>query len=410
MKKYTNPTAEEIDRELMSATSLEDFFGKDGIMARLFSKTINRMLEAEMTNHLGYTKNDNSGDKSGNSRNGRYTRKIKSSFGGTSVDMPRDRNAEFVPTIIPKYAKSTTNEFDNKIISMYARGQSTRDIQNTMNELYGVELSPEMVSHITDKVLPMVKEWQNRPLEEIYPIVYLDCIHIKIRIDGRVEPRAVYNCLGITIDGKKEILGQWVSDGAEGSNFWLNVIADLQIRGVKDILIACVDGLKGFKEAIHSVFPETVIQRCIIHQIRYSLKYVSWKDKKEFMRDLRLVYEAVNKTTAEENLEKLALKWNDSYHLSVKSWEDNWQELSEYFDYPQEIRRLIYTTNGVEGYHRQIRKVIKTKSTFPTIESVEKMLYVITRNIEKKWTMPIRDWSKILNQFFIRFEGRLKTV
>lgn len=408
MKRYTKPTAKEIERELASAESMEDFFGKDGIMARLFAKTMNSVLEAEMTNHLGYERHDNAGDNNGNTRNGNYSRRVKSSFGETEVEMPRDRQGAFEPKILPKYAKSTTNEFDNKIISLYAKGQSTRDITDTIRESYGVDLSPEMISHITDKLLPELKEWQDRPLDPTYLVIYLDCIHIKLRDEGKVESKAVYNCLGLTIEGKKEILGQWVTNESEGANFWLSVITDLQQRGVKDIFIACVDGLKGFKDAIHSVFPKTVVQRCVIHQIRYSLKYVSWKDKKEFMRDLKPVYQATNKKTGEEALLKLSEKWKAKYQISTKSWIDNWEDLSTYFDYPKEIRKLIYTTNIIEGYHRQIRKAIKTKGSFPTIQSVEKMLYMVNRNVEKKWNMPIRDWSQVLNQFMIRFEGRLQ--
>ncbi|MDN3512731.1 MAG: IS256 family transposase, partial [Candidatus Jettenia sp.] len=349
---------------------------------------------------------DNSGDNNGNSRNGTYARKLKSSFGESEVEVPRDRKAEFEPKILPKYTKGTTNEFDNKIISLYAKGNSTRDIQDTIKDSYGVELSAEMVSHITDKILPELKEWQDRPLDPVYLIIYLDCIHIKIRTEGKVDSKAVYNCLGLNLEGKKEILGQWVTNESEGANFWLSVITDLQQRGVSDILIACVDGLKGFSDAIHSVFPKTIVQRCVIHQIRYSLKYVSWKDKKEFMNDLKPVYQATNKKIAEEALLTFTDKWKDKYNISTKSWLDNWEELSTFFEYPKEIRKLIYTTNIIEGYHRQVRKAIKTKGSFPTIESVEKMLYMVNRNISKKWDMPVRDWGLVLNQFMIRFEGR----
>lgn len=407
MKRYTSPTAEEIEKELDSAKSMEDFFGKDGIMSRLFTKTMNRMLEAEMTNHLGYEKNDVKGNNSGNSRNGSYHKKLKSSFGESNIEVPRDRNGIFEPEILPKYQRSTTNEFDNKIIALYARGQSTRDIQSTIAEAYGVDISAEMVSRITDKIIPEVAEWQNRQLEKVYPIIYLDCIHIKIRNENKVQTRAVYNCLAITLEGKKDVLGQWVSTEAEGANFWLQVITDLQQRGVEDILIACVDGLKGFKEAIQSVFPNTQVQKCIIHQIRNSLKYISWKDQREFLRDLKPIYQAINREIAEENLEKLEEKWGSKYQLSVNSWKTNWEELATFFEFPEEIRRIIYTTNIIEGYHRQIRKVIKTKATFPTIESVEKILYMITQNAEKKWTMPVRDWGKILNQLMIKFGDRI---
>jgi transposase-like protein len=289
---------------------------------------------------------------------------------------------------------------------LYAKGVSTRDIQDTLAELYGVEVSPSTISKITDKVWEVVEAWQNRPLEAIYPIIYLDAIHVKLRQDGKVCNVAVYVVLGVNLKGYKDVLGHWVSDGAEGANFWLSVLSDLQNRGVQDIFIASVDGLTGFSEAIHAVFPETEVQRCIVHQIRNSLRYVSWKDRKEFVRDLKSIYQAPNREAAETNLLRLGEKWNDWYAIAVRSWERNWDELSTFFEYPAEIRRLIYTTNTIEGYNRQLRKVVKNKASFPTPQAVRKLLYLANVNISKKWTRPIVRWALILNQLAIRFEDR----
>lgn len=293
-----------------------------------------------------------------------------------------------------------------KILGLYAKGVSTRDIQDTLTDLYGVDIAPATISKITDKVWEMVEAWQNRPLEAIYPIIYLDAIHIKLRRDGKVMNVAVYIVLGVTMNGYKDILGHWVSDGAEGANFWLSVLSDLQNRGVEDIFVASVDGLTGFSEAIHAVFPQTEVQRCIIHQIRNSLRYVSWKDRKAFVQDLKSVYQAPNREAAEANLQRLGEQWNDKYAIAVRSWENHWDELSTFFDYPAEIRRMIYTTNSIEGYNRQLRKVTKNKASFPTTQAVRKLLFLANVDITKKWTRPIVNWALILNQLAIRFEDR----
>jgi transposase-like protein len=290
---------------------------------------------------------------------------------------------------------------------MYAKGMSVRDIQGTLQELYGVEVSPTTLSAITDKVWGLVEEWQNRSLASIYPIVYLDAIHIKLRRESKVENIAVYTVLGVDLEGHRDILGHWVGDGSESSNFWLSVISDLQTRGVKDIFIACMDGLSGFKEAVLAVFPQTQIQRCVIHQIRNSLKYITWTDRKAFLLDLKEVYQAATRESAEAQLRQLADKWQDKYAVAIRSWQNNWDDLSTFFAYPAEIRRLIYTTNSVEGYHRQLRKVTKSKSIFPTPEAARKLLFLANRDILKKWIMPIQNWPLILNQLVIRFEGRL---
>lgn len=400
------PSAEEVQRELSKAKSMDDFFGKEGIFAKLFAHTIEEMLETELSEHLGYEPYEVKGRNSGNSRNGRYGKKLRTSAGETTIQVPRDRKGEFEPQVVKKQV-ANTNELEEKIIGMYAKGMSVRDIQGTLQDLYGVEVSPTTLSAITDKVWGLVEEWQNRSLANIYPIVYLDAIHIKLRREGKVETVAVYTVLGVDVEGHRDILGHWVGDGSESSNFWLSVITDLQTRGVKDIFIACMDGLSGFKEAVLAVFPQTQIQRCIIHQIRNSLKYITWSDRKPFMLDLKEVYQAATRESAEAHLSQLGAKWADKYAVAIRSWENNWEDLATFFAYPSEIRRLIYTTNSVEGYHRQLRKVTKTKSIFPTPEAARKLLFLANRDILKKWTMPIYNWPLILNQLVIRFEGRL---
>jgi transposase-like protein len=399
------PSAEEVQAELAKVQSMDDFFGKEGVFAKLFSAALEQMLEAELSEHLGYEPYEAKGRNSGNSRNGRYSKKVRTSTGETTIQVPRDRNGEFEPRIIAKYA-GNTNELEEKILAMYAKGMSTRDIAETLAELYGVDVSAQTISTITEKIWPLVEAWQSRPLATIYAIVYLDAIHIKLRREGKATNTAVYNVLGVDLEGRRDILGHWVGDGAEGANFWLSVLSDLQARGVEDIFIAAIDGLNGFSEAIASVFPQTQVQRCIIHQIRSSLKYVSWKDRRAFVADLKRVYRAGTREEAEINLLQLGEKWSGKYAMAVRSWENNWQELSTFFDYPAEIRRLIYTTNSVEAYNRQLRKVSKNKATFSTPEAARKLFYLATQRITRKWTVPIRDWAKILNQLAIRFEGR----
>jgi transposase-like protein len=405
-KKIPMPAAEKVAEELGKAKSINDFYGKDGIFAKLFSKTIEQMLQAEMDEHLGYQKHSSKGWNSGNSRNGSYSRKIKSSAGTDDIEVPRDRNGTFKSVLLGEYG-IVSNEIEDKVLIMYARGMTTGDISASLADIYGIETSDTLISQITDKILPLVEEWQSRPLDSLYVMIYLDCIHVKLRRDGKVQNTAVYTVLAVDKEGKKDILGHWVGDGGEGSNYWLNVITDIKNRGVQDVLICSVDGLKGFDDAIHSVFPDCIVQQCIIHQIRNSLKYVSWKDRKEFVRDLKLVYKATTKEEAEVNLGKLTKKWSGKYQLSIKSWQDNWENLSQFFQFTPEIRRLIYTTNIIEGYYRQIRKVTKNKGVFPTEISIRKMFYLATRDIMRKWTKPISNWPKIMNQLAIKFEGRL---
>jgi len=396
------PSAEEVARELGKAKSIDDFYGKDGIFSRLFSKTIEEMLEAELTTELGYERYEAEGRNSGNSRNGHYTRKMRTSGGDAEIKVPRDRNGEFQSALLQK----NSNEIEQKITAMYAKGMSTRDIQELLTDLYGIDISPETISAITDKVWPLVEGWQNRPLAPVYAMLYLDAIHIKLKRDGRIDNVAVYNVLGVDLDGHREILGHWVGDGGEGANFWLSVVTDLQNRGVQDVFIAAIDGLTGFKEAIQAVFPQTKVQRCVIHQIRNSLKYVVWKDRKAFVADLKTVYQAATREEAQSNLSRLEQTWSGKYGAAVRSWQNNWDDLATFFEFPKEIRRLIYTTNTVEGYHRQLRKVIKNKGSFPTEQAARKLLYLATMDITKKWTAPIQNWPLILNQLAIRFEDR----
>lgn len=398
------PAVETIQRELASAESIDDFFGREGIFARLFSKTLEEMLEAELTAHLGYEKHAAEGRNSGNSRNGKRDKKLRTQTGDVNIQVPRDRNGDYQSPLLEQHAVSNTLE--EKIINLYAKGISTRDIQDTMQDLYGIDVSAGTISAITDKVWGLVEEWQNRPLETIYPIIYLDGLYVKLRQDGKVENCAVYVVLGVDLEGHKDILGQWVSQGSEGANFWLSVLTDLHTRGVEDIFIACVDGLQGFKEAIQSVFPQTAVQKCVVHQIRHSLKYIPWEDRKAFANDLKKIYKAPTREEAETQLLNLAETWRDQDATAVRSWENNWEDLATMFDYPAEIRYLIYTTNTIEGYNRQLRKVTKNKAAFPSDKAVRKLLFLANRNITAKWTMPVPKWPKILNQLAIRFEGR----
>ncbi len=400
------PSVERIQQELARATSIDDFFGKEGIFARLFADTLEQMLEAELTAHLGYPRHAPEGRNSGNSRNGKRSRQLRTSSGNTTIQVPRDRNSTFQSPLMDAY-QTSTNELEDKIIGLYAKGMSARDIQDTLHQAYGVEVSPATISTVTDKVWSLVEAWQNRPLAAIYPIVYLDAIHLKLRRDGKVANTAVYIVLGVDLDGQRDVLGHWVGDGGEGANFWLSVVTDLQSRGVTDIFIACIDGLTGFKDAIQSVFPRTQIQRCIIHQVRQSLTYVSWKDRKAFVADLRTIYQAPTREAAETRLLELSERWSASYPMAVRSWETHWEDLATMFEYGAEIRRLIYTTNSIEGYNRQLRKVTKTKGAFPSDEAARKLLFLINRNITRKWTAPVPNWARIRNQLAIQFAGRL---
>lgn len=401
------PSAEKVAAELAKATSINDFYGKDGIFSRLFAETIEAMLEGELTAHLGYEAHEAAGRGTGNSRNGRYRRTLKSEGGTQNIAMPRDRNGTFEPQIVEPYQRQT-NEIEEKILALYGRGQSARDIQALLNELYGIDVAPSTISAVTDKVMPLVTAWQNRPLAAVYPVLFLDGLHIKLRREGgRVETVAVYIVFGLDSEGRRDVLGHWIGDGAEGATFWLSVITDLQSRGVQDVLIACIDGLAGFDEAIRAVFPRVSLQRCVIHQIRASLRYVTWKDYKAFIADLKTVYGAPSRQEAERQLDRVEEVWGKRYPAAIRSWRVNWEDLATYFDYPSEIRKLIYTTNRIEAYNRQLRKVIKTKGSFPTPDSARKLLYLAHINISKRWTGTIPGWPLVLNQLAIRFDNRL---
>ncbi|MCZ7604208.1 MAG: IS256 family transposase [Melioribacteraceae bacterium] len=396
---------EQLKADLSKAKNYEDLMGKDGAIKKLISKTLEQMLEAELTEHLGYERYSPDGKNSGNSRNGKTHKTLKNDNGQIELTVPRDRNGEFDPVIVKKYEK-TIETIEDKIISMYAKGMTTRDIQTHVTELYGIDISPTLVSNITNKIVHLAEEWQNRPLEKVYSIVFFDAIHYKIRDESRkVVSKAAYTCLAVNIEGHKDLLGLWIGE-AEGANFWLNILTELKNRGVEDLFIASIDGLKGFPEAINSVFPKTEIQLCIIHQIRNTLRYVASKDQKQFMKELKEVYKAPTEEAALINLNRLEETWGKKYSLATKSWRINWDNLATFFKYPEEIRTVIYTTNAVEALHRQFRKVTKSRSLFPNDDALKKMLYLAYRDLSKKWTMPIRNWSLVLSNFSIYFKDR----
>lgn len=401
-KRIRGLSSEEIEARLKDLKTMSDV---TAFTKELLAPTIQRMLEAEMDNHLGYPKNHPKGNLSGNSRNGHYDKRVKTSGGEISIRVPRDRNGSFEPLAVRKY-ETVESEVEEKIVSMYAKGMTTADIKNHMFDIYGVEISKDMVSNITNKVLPLVSEWQNRPLCDIYPIVYLDAVHFKVRDSGKIVSKAAYTVLGINLEGKKEIIGLWVGEN-EGAKFWMSVLNEIKNRGTKDILIACTDDLSGFSEAIKAVFPDTEIQKCVIHQIRNTTKYVSHKEKKAFCADLRKIYTAPNEKTGLEALNEMKSKWK-KYEIHLKSWERKWDELSTFFVYSDEIRKIIYTTNAVEGLHRQFRKVTKTTSVFPNDESLAKLLWLAQNDITRKWNLPIRNWGIIIGQLAIMFPERLK--
>ena len=402
-----NRTQEQlIDELLKDYTGPESFWGESGLFAQLKKKIIERTLDAEMDNHLGYTKHNPKGHNSGNSRNGRGKKTVVVDSDQVDLKPPRDRNSTFEPQLIPKRQKYFEG-FNEKIMAMYARGMSVRDIQACLLDMYKVDVSEGLISQATDGIMEEVKAWQSRPLDNIYPIVFLDCIVVKSREEGKVCNRSVYLALGINMDGQKELLGIWIAR-SEGAKFWLGVITELSNRGVKDIFIACVDGLKGFPEAIESVFPQTQIQLCIVHMIRNSVKYVNWKDRKLVCQDLKTIYTSATEQEAEIALDEFGKKWDMKYPTISQMWRNHWQHVIPFFDYPQDIRKVIYTTNAIESLNRSLRKVIKTKGAFPTDASIIKIFYMALANISRKWTMPIRTWNAAVSQFAIKFAGRFK--
>ena len=404
--KLSEEAIEQLLKDLEKAKSYEDLMGKDGAIKKLLKSSLENILESELSEHLGYEKNSPYGIHSGNNRNGKTQKTIKTDEGKIELSIPRDRNSTFDPVVVKKYEK-TLGPIENKIISMYAKGMTTRDIQSHVEEIYGLEISPTTVSRITDSIVVHAKEWQSRPLSEIYPIVFFDAIHYKVREDGKVRSKAAYTCLAIDLEGRKDMLGIWVGE-SEGANYWLGIMTELKNRGVQDILISAVDGLKGFPEAIESVFPGCEVQQCIIHQIRNTIRYVASKNQKEFMRDLKSVYKAPTEEAGLLALDKLEEKWGKKYPYPINSWKNNWDNLAVFFKYPEEIRTVIYTTNAVENLHRQFRKVTKNRALFPNDDALTKMLYLAYKDIANKWTMPLRNWAFIFSQLSIIFEERLK--
>lgn len=397
-------TPDLLDQLLEGVENAEDLFGQEGLLKQLSKRLIERMLEAEMTEHLGYDKHARAGRNSGNSRNGHRQKTLKSEQGQMRIAIPRDREGSYEPLLVPNGSQRLAG-LDEKIIGLYARGLSTRDIQAQIEELYGVELSPGLISQVTDSVLEEVRAWQTRPLEAVYPIVYLDALVVKVRDSGQVVNKAVYLARGVTMEGHKELLGLWIAQ-TEGAKFWLHVLTELKNRGVADIFIACVDGLTGFPDAIEAVFPRTQVQRCIVHMVRQSLRFVTWKDRKAVAADLKRIYRAATRPAGEQALLEFADKWDESYPTISRAWTDNWEQLSPFFAYPPDIRRVIYTTNTIEAVNRSLRKVLKTRGALPSDEALTKLLYLALRNITQKWSMPVYHWKQALNQFAILFEDR----
>ena len=379
----------------------DEVVGQDGLIKQLTGRILQRALEAEMTEHLGYEKNSNAGDNSGNSRNGHTEKTVLLENQETTIDVPRDRNSTFEPVIIPKHEKRVPL-FNDQIISMYSFGMSDRDIKAHLEKIYNVEVSPDLISRVTNAVLEEVREWQNRPLEKSYAIVYLDALRVRGREDGKSCMKSVYVALGVNFEGQKEVLGLWIAEN-EGAKFWMGVLTEVKNRGVQDILIACMDGLSGFPEAVRAVYPDTRVQLCIVHMIRNSTKFVSYKDLKKVCADLKAVYSATTETAARDALEDFGKTWDAKYPMIYRSWENHWEDLSEFFKYPPEIRKAIYTTNAVESLNYQLRKVTKNRLLFSTDDAILKILYLAIRNASKKWTMPIREWGQALNQFAIEF-------
>ena len=398
-QKRIQALAEELAKDLKTPEDLS------ALSAQLTKITVEAALKAEMDNHLGYDKHDPGGHNTGNSRNGYSSKTLKGDHGEIELHTPRDRNGSFEPQLIKKNQTRITG-MDDQILSLYAKGMSTRDIVAAFQEMYGADISAGLVSQVTNAVMEQVVEWQSRPLDAVYPIVYLDCIVLKVRQDKRVINKAIYLALGINVEGHKELLGLWVSEN-EGAKFWLSVLTDLQNRGVKHVFIACVDGLKGFPEAINATFPETKVQLCIVHMVRNSLKFVPWKDYKEVTADLKRIYQSVSEEEAALELDRFAEKWDERYPQISKSWRVNWPNLITLFDYPQDIRKVIYTTNAIESLNSVIRKSVKTRKLFPSDDAALKVIYLAIEAASKKWTMPIRDWKAALNRFMIEFEEQL---
>ena len=409
--KRPKPNAELMqlaDSLLVNYKKPEDLIGENGLLKQLTKMLVERALEAEMADHLGHDKSDPVTNVTGNARNGHSAKTLKGEFGELPLDIPRDRQGAFEPQLIGKHQTRWTG-FDDKIISLYARGMTVREIQGHLTEMYGTEVSPSLISAVTDAVSDEVKAWQARPLDPLYPILYLDCIHIKVRDTGAVRVKAVYLAIGVNFTGHKEVLGLWIAQ-TEGAKFWLQVVTELKNRGVQDIFIACVDGLKGFPEAIEAVYPKASVQLCIVHMVRNSLNFVSWKTRKEVAADLRLIYQSATVDDAEQRLTEFEGKWDSQHPPIANIWRRNWARIVPFFDYPPEIRKVIYTTNAIESINMSLRKIIKNRSSFPTDEAASKLLYLALNNISRRWTMPIHDWKAALNRFTIQFEDRMPAI
>ena len=389
---------EEALKKIKTQEEFEDY------IQRLYKHGVEALLKAEIKEHPGYPKYDPTGKNSGNSRNGFSRKTLKTNLGEVPLDVPRDRNSTFDPVVVPKHERMSA-KIEHAIITMYTRGMTTRDIEATIKDIYGVAVSEGSISNITSAILEDIKEWQQRPLDHVYYVVWMDGIVVKVRQNGKVQGKTIYLMIGLKQNGRKEVLGMWISE-TESASFWLNVLTDIKARGVKDILIASTDNLTGIRQAIKSAFPQAITQLCVVHQIRNSTRYVVWKDRKQFLADLKSVYGAINREMAYDALEEFARKWGSKYGYAIKSWQNNWDELTAYFDYPEEIRRIIYTTNAIESLNSTIRKYTKAKTVFPDDQAALKAVYLAIANVEKKWTFPVRDWGSIINQLIIKFGDR----
>lgn len=391
---------------MLQDAGINDVAGVQDLFKEMVSTVLENGLEAELDEELGYSKYDYRNKQTDNSRNGYSEKTMKTSFGDMDISIPRDRKGDFDPQLIKKQQTTLSGDIEEKVLSMYAKGMTTSDIESHIREIYGIDVSDSTISRVTDKILPVVRDWQSRPLESIYAVVFMDAIHFHVRSEGQIVKKAVYIAIGINMDGIKDVLGMWIGEN-ESAKFWLSVMNGMRNRGVEDILIACVDGLTGFASAIEAVFPHTEIQQCILHQIRNTTRFVSYKDIKMLMADLKKVYAAIDEQTALYELDAFDEKWGSKYPKIAVSWRTNWANLSTYFKYPEEVRRLIYTTNAIEGFNRQLRKVTKSKSVFPTDDSLLKMLYLAMMDITKKWTGRRQDWGRIHSQLEIYFDGRI---
>jgi putative transposase len=398
-----------IDKLLEGYQKPEDLIGENGLLKQLTKALVERAMSAELTHHLGYQKNDPDGRGSGNSRNGNSRKKLTGDFGQIEIEVPRDREGEFEPKIVGKHQRRFDG-FDDKILSMYARGMSTREIQGHLQEIYKVEISPSLISEVTDAVLEEVKEWQSRPLEPLYPLLYLDALFVKMRHEGRVENRAVYVAVGIRLDGTKEVLGLWTGD-TEGAKFWMTILTELRNRGVQDVFIACVDGLKGFPEAVEAIFPQALVQLCIVHLVRGSLNYVNWKDRKLVAPDLRAIYSAATAEAAQHELNRFGEKWDKQYGMIRLMWQRHWDRIIPFFAFSPEIRKVMYTTNAIESLNMSLRKIIKTRGSFPSEQAALKLLYLALKNVTAKWHKNhVSYWKDALNQFAVLWEDRIRAA